>query len=119
LLLLLLLLLQNALWWYLKASARHHPPPRRVRQFAAAAAAAAAAAGTDAPFLPLLLQLQQNPSELLLFIRSVLQQLLQALRAAHALNITHRDVKLVRLQLWGAAAAAAAAAAAQTADKEI
>lgn len=70
-----------------------------MRQFAAATAAAAAAAA-DAPFLPLLLQLQQNPSELLLFIRSVLQQLLQALQAAHALNVTHRDVKLVRLEVW-------------------
>ncbi|KAL8452301.1 hypothetical protein Emag_002420 [Eimeria magna] len=108
------LLEPSALWWHLKASARFSRPPRRMRHLAAAAAASAAASA-DAPFRPLLLQLQENPTELLLFLRSLLQQLLQALHAAHERHVTHRDVKLenvllrtslppdARLADWGSA----------------
>ncbi|KAL8273296.1 hypothetical protein Esti_002797 [Eimeria stiedai] len=63
----------------------------------------------------LLEPLHGNPSELLLFLRSLLQQLLQALHAAHKRHVTHRDVKLenvllhsslppdARLADWGSA----------------
>lgn len=84
---------QSALWWQLKASAKHLRPPRHVRQIAAKAGAAAAAA--DAPFKLMLQQLQQSPNELLLFLRSLLRQLLVALEAVHRRHVTHRDVKLV------------------------
>ncbi|KAL8433645.1 hypothetical protein ACSSS7_003743 [Eimeria intestinalis] len=108
------LLEPSALWWHLKASARFHRPPRRMRHLAAAAAASAAASA-DAPFRPLLLKLHEKPTELLLFLRSLLQQLLQALHAAHKRHVTHRDVKLenvlvhsslppdARLADWGSA----------------
>lgn len=108
------LLEPSALWWHLKAAAQLHRPRRRVRRIAAAATAAALAAG-DAAFLPLLLQLQHTPSELLLLLRSLLQQLLLALDAVHRRQVTHRDVKLenvlmqpslppyARLADWGSA----------------
>ncbi|XP_026192783.1 uncharacterized protein LOC34622453 [Cyclospora cayetanensis] len=103
------LLEPNALWWHLKASSSLLVP-LRVRGIAATAATAA-----DASFYPLLAQLRDSQTDLLLFIRSLLKQLLTALQVAHERGITHRDVKLenvllhpflpisVRLADWGSA----------------
>ncbi|OEH74402.1 kinase-like related protein [Cyclospora cayetanensis] len=85
------LLEPNALWWHLKASSSLLVP-LRVRGIAATAATAA-----DASFYPLLAQLRDSQTDLLLFIRSLLKQLLTALQVAHERGITHRDVKLIFL----------------------